>query len=218
MTTSDKDIIESYVKQKAAKPENKSKTLTMPHPPGKSPDRAMADIATGGIVNSASLLTEFSNYGDLSLTDCVESLTDRSKVVHAGTLEDAETMLVSQATALDSLFRFMALRSKMNMGEYMNAAVAYMKLALKAQGQCRATLETLGQLKNPAPYIQNNRAQYQQVNNGMPDSSRTRENQKSTNELLEDHSHEWVDARTPSATGSINKDLETMGTKHRAND
>ncbi len=31
----------------------------------------------------------------------------------------------------------------------MNAAELYLRLALKAQGQCRATLETLAVIKNP---------------------------------------------------------------------
>jgi hypothetical protein len=36
------------------------------------------------------------------------------------------------------------------MGEYVNAAETYMRLALKAQSQCRTTLETLAGIKNPA--------------------------------------------------------------------
>jgi len=39
--------------------------------------------------------------------------------------------------ALDSFFTKMALRAALNMGEYLNAAETYMRLALKAQSQCR---------------------------------------------------------------------------------
>jgi hypothetical protein len=35
------------------------------------------------------------------------------------------------------------------MGEYVDAADTYMRLALRAQSQCRATLETLAAIKNP---------------------------------------------------------------------
>jgi len=35
------------------------------------------------------------------------------------------------------------------MGEYVDAADTDMRLALRAQSQCRATLETLAAIKNP---------------------------------------------------------------------
>ena len=35
------------------------------------------------------------------------------------------------------------------MNEHLPAAETYMRLALKAQSQCRATLETLANIKNP---------------------------------------------------------------------
>ncbi len=47
------------------------------------------------------------------------------------------------------MFLELARRSGANMGEYIQAAEAYMRLALKAQAQCRATLETLANTKNP---------------------------------------------------------------------
>jgi hypothetical protein len=68
------------------------------------------------------------------------------------------------------------------------------------------TVETIAEIKNPRPYIQNNRAEYQQVNNGADSNSKTNtrtyahtEKSFSTNELLEDKTHEqeWMDTRTP---------------------
>jgi len=61
----------------------------------------------------------------------------------------------------------MARRSAMNMGEYIDAADRYMRLALKAQGQSRATVETLAAMKNPPVFAkQANIANGpQQVNN-----------------------------------------------------
>ena len=56
----------------------------------------------------------------------------------------------------------------MNMDEYIEATERYMRLALKAQGQCRATLETLAAIKNP-PVVFARQANFangpQQVNN-----------------------------------------------------
>jgi hypothetical protein len=57
---------------------------------------------------------------------------------------------------------------------YFNAAEGYMRLALKAQSQARASWESLSKIKNPvgATFIrQANVANGpQQVNNGVPDS------------------------------------------------
>ena len=56
----------------------------------------------------------------------------------------------------------------MNMDEYIEATERYMRLALKAQGQCWATLETLAAIKNP-PVVFARQANFangpQQVNN-----------------------------------------------------
>ena len=64
----------------------------------------------------------------------------------------------------------LARRAALNMGEYMYAAETYLRLALKAQGQCRATLETLAVIKNPQPIAFVRQANIahgpQQVNNG----------------------------------------------------
>jgi hypothetical protein len=60
-----------------------------------------------------------------------------------------EATLATQAVALNAIFTEMARRSGLNMGEYVSASESYMKLALKAQAQCRATIETLAAIKNP---------------------------------------------------------------------
>jgi hypothetical protein len=39
----------------------------------------------------------------------------------------------------------------MGQGQYLDAADKYMRLALKAQSQCRTTVEALGELKNLQP-------------------------------------------------------------------
>ena len=54
-------------------------------------------------------------------------------------------MLTAQAHTLDALFTALVQRAALNSGEYIGAADTYNRLALKAQSQCRATLETLGQ-------------------------------------------------------------------------
>ena len=61
-------------------------------------------------------------------------------------------MLAIQAHTLDTIFNELARRSSSNMTEgYGEAAERYMRLALKAQSQCRTTIETLSEMKNPTP-------------------------------------------------------------------
>ena len=47
------------------------------------------------------------------------------------------------------MFTEFARRVGINMGQYLEAAERYMRLALKAQGNCRATLEALARLHQP---------------------------------------------------------------------
>lgn len=209
--------------KKTTEPQDKTRFLVIKNKPGQSTDELMADLATGGVVNNAGVVTEFSKayLGDLSLTDCAKSLEEKAKIVHRGDLKPLETMLTSQAIALDSLFSSLAMQAKLNMGEYINAAEKYMRLALKAQGQCRATVETLAFIKNPQPYIQNNRADYQQINNTLAMENQSQhisdltcagKNPKNTNGLLteERNTHETLDLRGTSAAGRADQSLETL--------
>lgn len=66
-----------------------------------------------------------------------------------GDLEMASRILSAQAIALDSMFAELARRAALNMGDYINAAERYGRLALKAQSNCRATLEALAKLHQP---------------------------------------------------------------------
>ena len=84
----------------------------------------------------------------------------------------------------------------------------YMKLALRAQSQCRSTVEALADMKKPRPEIlrQTNIAHgHQQVNNFPP------------NELMEQHD-ERMDAGTPPEAVRGNQAMETVGKEHGAAD
>lgn len=63
---------------------------------------------------------------------------------------------------------------------------------------------------------------YQQVNNGgQPQSNlhaQAGENLKSTNGLLEDNTHEWMDTGAQETASGNNKELETVGEKYGAED
>lgn len=72
-----------------------------------------------------------------------------AKAAESGDIGMASQMLAAQAVALDAMFAELARRTAMNMGDYLNASERYGRLALKAQSNCRATLEALVKLHQP---------------------------------------------------------------------
>ena len=91
-----------------------------------------------------------------------------------------------------------------------------MRLALKAQSQCRATLETLATIKNPPVVIArqaNISSGPQQVNNGP--FPRAEGIESTPNELLEQTNGERLD--TGAASEAIGSDpaMATVGAVHR---
>lgn len=176
------------------------------------------------ILAASTIKAQYPKNDQININALITELSSQSEKIKNNDLGRAETMLISQAHTLDALFAELVGRSRMNMGEYFNAADKYMRLALKTQGQCRATLETLATIKNPQPFIQNNKAQYQQVNNnhsasGENSDTNTRahahagKNSNMTNELLEDKTNEqeWLDTGTPEKTIRDDSELETVG-------
>jgi len=101
----------------------------------------------------------------LSVTDIDAELRANGDAVVSGDLGRVERMLIGQAITLDTMFANLAERAIRQ--EHLKGMETFMRLALKAQAQCRATGEALALLKNPQPYIrQANIAQGpQQVNN-----------------------------------------------------
>lgn len=100
----------------------------------------------------------------------LETLRAQATAVNRGDMSQAEAMLMNQATALQSLFARLAERG---MGcNHAPAFEANMRMALRAQSQCRTTLETLAEIKNPRPVAFVKQANIangpQQVNNGIP--------------------------------------------------
>lgn len=83
------------------------------------------------------------------LMDYVDHVLKVGGKAEAGDLSIASRLLASQAITLDAMFTELARRAALNMGEYVNAAERYGRLAFKAQSNCRATLEALAKLHQP---------------------------------------------------------------------
>lgn len=136
----------------------------------KSRAHIIAQLAALAPVNAAAVSTQFSKrtFGEVALWETASVLAEKVAAVHRGELKELEALLTSQAVALNAIFTELALRAALNIGEYLDATDRYMRLALKAQSQCRATVETLALIRNPQTVFarQANIAQGpQQVNN-----------------------------------------------------
>ena len=83
------------------------------------------------------------------LMDYVDHVLKVGGKAEAGDLAIASRLLASQAITLDAMFTELARRTALNMGEYIGAAESYGRLALKAQSNCRATVEALAKLHQP---------------------------------------------------------------------
>ena len=83
------------------------------------------------------------------LMDYVDHVLKVAGEAKNGDLAIASKLLAAQALTLDSMFTELARRSALNMSEYLGATESYGRLALKAQSNCRATLEALAKLHQP---------------------------------------------------------------------
>lgn len=199
-----------------------SRTLKVKNYNDQPPEALVAHLVTDGLFNNAIVVTEFSKSymgDDVSLTRCMEALQEKTEAIYGNDMKNMETLLMSQALALDTMFAALARRAKLTLDHHIDMGDKVLRLALKAQSQCRTTLETLANIKNPQPYIQHNRAQYQQVNNGAtlpPEALPARENQKQTNELLDAlNAPERLDFSATQATIQSHQDMEAVATQHR---
>ena len=201
----------------------KSALLNVVVEPGRTGDQQCADMASRGLVGNAITLVNFSRggMGELSLNDCLTVLRDKGDAVNRGDMRDHEAMLGAQAVALNAIFGEFARRAALNMGEHIGAMETYARLAMKAQSQCRSTIETLAEMKNP-PVVFARQANIsngpQQVNNGVSQMApHASETLIAPTELLEGSSNgcTQLDARATPKAGRSDKALEPVGAVHR---
>ena len=137
---------------------------------GESEEQAIARTMLNPTLQSAWTVREYVNSPEeldlQALIDCMDKQVD---VYKAGNLERIDQMLLSQAHTLDAIANNLFRRATVQ--EYQRNLESFMKLGLKAQSQCRATLETLAAIKSPQSVAfvrQQNVGYNQQVNNKEP--------------------------------------------------
>jgi hypothetical protein len=185
-------------------------------------------------VNAAFVMEEFGKslaHHDVGVL--IDGLSEGIGRMADGDMSRPEAMLFAQAHSLQTMFVVLARRA--NQQTTMNNTEAFMRMALKAQNQCRMTLETLATLKNPPVVIARqaniNNGGQQQVNNGPPPEqaahppknlrgraqprAHATKTKSEKTELLESQHEQRLDTRAPRTAGSTDPNLETVGTVHR---
>ena len=163
----------STTRSKSVRPKASTENvLTVTEEKGKSRERHVAELGLSSTVANAVTSSNFAkgSFGVMVLSEAVGVMREKIARVKAGDLSDIEATLIAQATTLDTVFNELARRAALNMGEHLSATESYLRLAFKAQAQCRSTLETLAEVKNPkqATFVhQQNIAGQQQVNNAV---------------------------------------------------
>jgi hypothetical protein len=202
------------------------KAMPVERTPTQTRAQSISQAALRPSINSASVIEAYQGNlmgKEVDFGGLVDGLRETFKEVKGGDLATIEAMLISQATALQTIFTSLARRAANQ--EQMRHYEAFLGLALKAQAQSRATISALVDLKYPrqATFVkQANIANGpQQVNNGgAPASSITHaeENRTEQIKLLEDKTHERTHldiGATPAAKRS-HQAVEAVGKVNRA--
>lgn len=214
---------------------SKSEVLRIRDMAGRTEDRVMADVLADGLATSAFTTVRFgkADHGEVSLTDLVESMQAQATAVNAGDMAGLERMLVGQTVALNAIFGELARRAGLNMGQHLPAAEIYLKLALRAQAQSRATAETVAAIKaGPAIFARQANVAHgpQQVNNNAAAppwgnrgahqhaQARAGELRSQQNELSGLNHELRADTRTSCSAGGADPHLAPMGAVNRSND
>lgn len=142
----------------------------------KAMNQAMAESVLSPEFSASVVVTAYAKSSSLDQIAVMEQLQVQHASLGAGNLAQAENMLMSQAVALQTIFTSLAARAiSSSSAEQMQSMLG---LALRAQSGSRATLQALGELKNPRHAIfmkQSNIAHGPQLVNNGPGPTRTQE-------------------------------------------
>ncbi len=187
-----------------------------------------ARLALRPSVNAAAVIGSYQTNivgKDVDVNDLVDGLVATFSQVKEGDLSHLESMLIGQATALQTIFTSLARRAQAQ--QYQRNLEAFLGLALKAQAQSRATIQAIVDLKYPrqVAFVKQANISHgpQQVNNGQGFGTNTRtraeENKPEKNELLEDQSHGSAHLDTGATTAASGSDstVEAVGAFDGAN-
>jgi len=181
---------------------------------GEDADRAIGRTYLSPEVNAGLNMSAWN--GELSVNGIRRALVEQINEVAGGSMARPEAMLLSQAHMLDSLFNVLAAKAQNQ--TYIPNLETFLRLALKAQAQCRCTLEALSNIKNPTTIFTRqaniNNNGNQQVNNGV--ASRAEESQNLQNKILVEAQNGGtaLDIKATGEAVTVNSELEALGEEH----
>jgi hypothetical protein len=152
--------------------------------------RFVAKYALHPIQHAARAVGTMTLHGDSHLDDLCTELGDLVQVAKAGDMGRSVTTLVAQAHTLEAVFYYL-LGKATSPNCYGSEIELYLRPALKAQAQCRRTVETLATLANPrsVAIVQTNIGTHIQMSNSTIVSP-----QKAPNKLMEQSNGTRLDA------------------------
>jgi hypothetical protein len=188
--------------------------------------RTSSLAAAGGMANVSLIVTYQSGLfepGDLDIVECRHEVMNRIWQVCDGNTVHVVGLLMAQGLALNSIFTKLAVKAAEADEREPHQMETYLRLALKAQSQSRATLEALLAVgKPPVLFAQQANVAFgpQQVNNGTTQATTAppiSQMQTTPNELLEDSTHErtQMDPRATPTAGREDTRMEPVGAVNR---
>jgi hypothetical protein len=198
---------------------NKAPTARETAPAKRGPTtEEMALAITSGGIGAAAVLEEFGGGEQVHMWDILKPLNEIVARVKSGDLADMEEILVSQALALQGVFVHFASNAAPRKHS-LQYAQHMLTMGLRAQAQCRATVQTLIDLKFPRQAVFAKQANItsgpQQVNNGIsqPVPAHAERAEKVPNKLLEDTSYatKRMDLGAAQGAKQSHKDLASVG-------
>jgi hypothetical protein len=187
---------------------SKDKKISIPKKEGISLEQGATEYMLDTKTMGAMVIDGYSNgvCNQIDMEYARVIIGETTEAIKRGDLSKIEEMYISQAIALEVMFTSLARRAKAQ--EKLLQYETHMRFALKAQNQCRATLQALVQLKQPSQTTfvkQANIAQgHQQVNN------LAEKNITPQNELLKG-SYAELDTGTTTIPTGIDTTLEALG-------
>lgn len=185
--------------------------------PNQTPEASKAEYMVEGLAMNALVGLAFaSKLGELDLTECFAQLLTNARCTASGDRASQESILAAQVISTNAIYTELALIARTNLTHSLDIAERLLRLALKAQSNCRATAEALALMQNP-PAVFAKQANIsngpQQVNNGVPQPkrvARTKNLDSRPNKLLEANG-ERLDGGTTGAPSDRNQELATVG-------
>ena len=206
------------------KPQKSDPVATKPTPKAVEPH----EIVTSPTLQNAVGVFSWGGFaGEPDLGELIKDMRECVTKVQAGDMRSVEAMLYGQAMTLQTIFTSLARKAQAQ--EYLKQFQVNLSLALKAQAQCRSTLEALAEIKNPRPVSFVKQANIangpQQVNNGVTTETvpvragthaHAGQNTGQKNELLEHQHGNYLDTGAQGTAGGADPHLEAVEAGQRA--